>query len=65
MLLMRECRCLAGCADGDEAVDAALDLALDQGHEGVLVDGAVAEWSDERRKDASEERFGHEESKRP
>ena len=50
---------LAGGADGNEAVDAAGDLALDQGHEGAFVDLAIAERRDERRHDATKEGFGH------
>ena len=34
-------------------------LAIDERHEGVFVDGPVAERGHERRQDAVEERFGH------
>jgi hypothetical protein len=46
-------------------VDAARDLALDEANEGRLIDFAVAEWSHKRRKDALEQRLGHDLCKLP
>jgi hypothetical protein len=56
---------LAGGADGHQAMDAARDLALDQAHERLLVDGSVAKRRHKRRKDAFEQRLGHEACKLP
>ena len=57
---MAESRGFAGGAHGHEAVHAAGDLPFDKGHKGVLIDRSIAERGDERRHDAAEERFGHE-----
>lgn len=59
MLLVTEGGGLAGGADGDEAMDAARDLAFDQGHESVLIECAIAEGRHERRENAAEKGFGH------
>jgi hypothetical protein len=59
VLLVAQGGGLAGGADRHQAVHAAGDLALDQGHEGFLVHRAVAEWRDQRRNDALERRMSH------
>src|SRR5882672_2742739 len=48
MLFMRECRRLAGGADGDQRVGALLDLPVDEVLEAFLVHPPVAERRDER-----------------
>jgi hypothetical protein len=50
---------LAGGADRHQPVHPACDLPLDETNERLLVDSAVAEGGHERRKQALEQRLGH------
>ena len=59
MLVMAERRALTGGADRHQAMDAARDLALDQRHEGFLVDLPVLERRDEGWNDALERGMDH------
>ena len=48
VLLVRQRRAFAGGADRNQPIGALGDLPVDQGAEGFLIDGPVAEWGDER-----------------
>ncbi len=59
VLVVVQGRGLAGGADGSDPVDARRHLPLHERYEGVLVQRAVAERSDQGGDDALEKRLGH------